>query len=346
MRARTRISALIVAVATVSALTACSQSDEGPKDNVATVTPATAAQSPASQEAIAGTVTPTVPAKAVVVANAPGSPVAVLANDGKSMQIFSAPGGPAAVAPKVVQVPGLVAVVASGAGFVGVSPTAVVHIDAAGVVTEQKAALTGATAVAVDSKNRVLVGTEHGHILVLDDAGKQVKDISGFVRVDSITVAPASAGEYAGQVVVLDRAQSAVTPVDIDSGDLKAALRAGDGATESVVDDYGRVLVSGTRNNQIFAFYGQPIVMRLRAPVAESPYALAFDNQRKLLWVSTTATNEVTAYDLSTGEAVEKHRFASVPQVTSMAVDPATGNVLLVSGRDGALQVVTPANVK
>ncbi|MGB3886894.1 MAG: hypothetical protein WA934_12475 [Gordonia sp. (in: high G+C Gram-positive bacteria)] len=335
-----------MAVATVSALTACSQSDEGPKENVPTVTPATAAQSPASQEATAGTVTPTVPAKSVVVAHAPGSQVAVLSNDGKSMQIFSSPGGPSALPPKVVQVPGLVDLVASGEGFVGVSPTGVVRVNTAGVVTEQQANLAGASAVAVDTKNRVLVGTDRGHVLVLDEAGKQLKDIGGFVRVDNITVAPASAGELAGQVVVLDRAQSAVAPVDIDTGELKAALRAGDGATESTVDDYGRVLVSGTRNNQVLAFYGQPIMMRLRAPVAESPYALAFDNQRKLLWVSTTANNEVTAYDLSTGEAIEKHRFASVPQVTSIDVDPASGNLLLVSGRDGALQVVTPDNVK
>lgn len=206
------------------------------------------------------------------------------------------------------------ALTASDSGFVGAGRDGLVRIDPQGAVTEQKLDLGGVLSVAVTDDERVLVGNDRGRLLVIDAAGKLQRDIGGFVRVDDITVAPPTAGERAGQVMILDQAQSAVVPVDIDTGELKAALRAGDGATQAVVDEYGRVLVSGTRSDEVFAFYGQPIMMRLRAPVPASPYALAFDDQRKLLWVSSTAENIVTAYDIATGEATERHRVASLPR--------------------------------
>ncbi|EGD56176.1 hypothetical protein [Gordonia neofelifaecis] len=346
MRVRTRITALLVAVATASALTACSQSDDGPAQNVPTVTPATAASSPVGVTAPAGVVVGADAATAVVAAQTGPSRAAVLANNGETVQIFAAPGTPGAPAPVSVKVPRLAALTASGDGFVGAGPNGIVRIAADGSTTEQQADLSGAQSVAVTADGRTLVGTDRGHVLVLDRDGKEQRDIGGFVRVDDITVAPPTAGDRAGQIVVLDRAQSALTPIDIDSGDLKAALRAGDGATNSIVDRFGRILVAGTRNNEVYAFYGQPIVMRMRAPVADSPYALAYDNQRKLLWVSSTAANSITAYDVSTGETIEKHRIASVPQVTSMDVDPASGALLVASGRDDALQVVPADAVK
>lgn len=345
MRARTRITALLVAVATASALTACGQSDEGPIDNVATVTPATAERSPASDATPAGIVVASVPARSVVVGHGSSARTAVLSNDGTTVQLFAAPGTLDAPAPVTVKVPALGALAASGDGFVGATDGAIVRIDASGAIREQKVDLGGVRAIAVTGDQRVLVGNDRGRVLVVDANGTVQRNIGGFVRVDDITVAPASADHLAGQVVVLDRAQSAVIPIDIDKGELKAALRAGDGATQSIVDDYGRILVSGTRTDEVFAFYGQPILMRLRAPVPASPYALAFDEKSKTLWVSSTAGNVITGFDISTGEAKEIHRITSVPQVTSMAVD-ANGTLLAVSGRDGALQVILPNAVK
>ncbi|ALG86778.1 hypothetical protein [Gordonia phthalatica] len=345
MRARTRLTALLVAVATASALTACGQSDEGPIDNVPTVTPATAVESPNSDAAPAGLVIPSVPARSVIVGHGTQPRTALLSNDGTTVQLFVAPGAMDTPPPLTVKVPALGALTASGDGFVGATDGAIVRISKDGKVTEQKADLGGVRAIAVTADQRVLVGNDRGRVLVVDANGKVQRNIGGFVRVDDITVAPASAGDLAGQVVVLDRAQSAVIPIDIDKGELKAALRAGDGATQSIVDDYGRILVSGTRTDEVFAFYGQPIMMRLRAPVPASPYALAFDEKSKTLWVSSTASNVITGYNISTGEAKEIHRITSVPQVTSMAVD-ANGTLLAVSGRDGALQVILPNAVK
>ncbi len=57
--------------------------------------------------------------------------------------------------------------------------------------------------------------------------------------------------------------------------------------------------------------------------------------------MSTTANNEVVAYDLADGEPTEKQRFASVVQPDALTVDDA-GTVYVLSARDGRLQVVPP----
>src|SRR5690606_30942427 len=116
------------------------------------------------------------------------------------------------------------------------------------------------------------------------------------------------------------RAQSSVTPIDPADGDLGPALRAGNGATNSTVDRYGRILVANTRDGEILGFYGSPLVMRFRYPVADGPYAVDYDDTRNLLWVSTTGNNEVVAYDLADGEPSEKQRFASVVQPDRITV--------------------------
>jgi len=195
----------------------------------------------------------------------------------------------------------------------------------------------------VTADRRTVIGTDTGHVVVFGPDGARQRDIAGFVRVDDLTVSPSGADLAAEQVVVLDRAQSSVTPIDLDTGELGPALRAGNGATTSTVDRYGRVLVANTRDNEIIGFFGSPLVMRFRYPLPDGPYAVDYDDKRNLLWVSTTGNNEVVAYDLADGEPRETTRFSSVTQPDRIAVDDSTGVVYVLSARDGGLQVVAPA---
>ena len=135
-----------------------------------------------------------------------------------------------------------------------------------------------------------------------------------------------------------------VTPVDTSTGELGAALRAGNGATNATVDHFGRVSVANTRDGEILGFYGTPLVMRFRYPVAGGPYAVDYDDTRDLLWVSTTANNEVVGYDLSGGEPTAKYRYATVDQPDSIAVDDTSGTLYILSARSGLLQILTPGS--
>ncbi|MGV9825669.1 YncE family protein [Gordonia sp. NPDC003429] len=331
-------SSAVVACAVV-VVAGCGSSNDNTGD-IPTVPAATASPAPHGPPATpAGTVIPTPPGSTQLALSS--DLLAVPSADGTSLLRIRT-GAPADPLPTVTT-PHLTTVIGVGGGtFLGAGPRVLVRIDPDGSTHPTTTAVTDPTALARTPSGQTLVGTGNGHVLVFDNAFKQVRDIGGFVRVDEITVSPTTADLPSQQVVVLDRAQSSVTPVTLGDGDLGPALRAGNGAAEATVDRYGRVLVSNPRDNEILGFFGSPLVMRFRYPVPDGPFAVDYDDTHNLLWVSTTANNEVMAYDLAGGEPVEKHRFASVAQPDAIAVDDTSGTVFVLSARVGGVQVITP----
>ncbi|MBA5845899.1 hypothetical protein [Gordonia amicalis] len=325
----------------VAMITACGSDDSGTPD-VPTVTPATAAEAPATSQP-AGLTVPA-PAGSRALASS-GRTVAIVSPDGGQLLRFDA--ARMTAPPTSVEVPGLTALAPdTDGGYLGVGPGALVVVDAQGAARTAGLDTDSPTAVVRAASGEIVVGTADGRVLIHDGdfENGQLRmrhDLREFVRVDSLTAAPAAAEGLDGQIVVLDRAQSSVTPIDPESGEPGPALRAGNGATTSTVDRFGRILVANTRDGEILGFYGSPLVMRFRYPVADGPYAVDYDDTRNLLWVSTTANNEVVAYDLADGEPTEKQRFASVVQPDALTVDDA-GTVYVLSARDGRLQVVPP----
>ncbi|MGH3934919.1 MAG: YncE family protein [Pseudonocardiaceae bacterium] len=184
----------------------------------------------------------------------------------------------------------------------------------------------GATVVAMGDRLTVFEGDRPG------------RAIPGFV-------AAARLVPVAAKVGVLDRGRSAVSVVDVASGETSPALRAGNGAACAVSDRFGRMLVTGTRDSQLLAFAGDPPLLRQRFPLPGAPYGLAYDARRDLAWVTLTARNEVVGLDVAGGEPVMIHRFPTVHQPDAVAVDPASGRVLVVSASGAGLQVIDPERV-
>jgi len=141
--------------------------------------------------------------------------------------------------------------------------------------------------------------------------------------------------------VVLDRLRNAVFELDLDNASITQGLRAGQGATNAVTDRFGRVLVADTRGDALLAFSLDPLLLRQNFPVAGAPYGLAYDQQRDLLWVTLTETNEVVGYDVAGGEPTEKVRYPSVEQPDFVAVEPSSGRVIVASGTGKGVQVIS-----
>jgi DNA-binding beta-propeller fold protein YncE len=83
-------------------------------------------------------------------------------------------------------------------------------------------------------------------------------------------------------------------------------------------------------------------VARIEAP--GKPYGLAYDTQRRRLYVTLTATNQMQVVDLSDIAAPRITGVVpTVQQPNSVAVDPRSGTVLVTgSSPGGMLQIVTP----
>ncbi|GAB09361.1 hypothetical protein GOARA_036_00930 [Gordonia araii NBRC 100433] len=325
------LASLAVAVLVTVGIAGCGSGDEHGRPDVPTVSPQTPLPAPPVSRAAEGTVVPA-PGLGGALAIAGGT-LAAIATDGRSVALFAA--NDLSRPPKTVPTPPVRAIAPDGDRFVAVGPTTAVRIAADGTTTEAPLTRPGLS-VAVDG-GEVLVGTEHGRLLVLDAGLRQTDDVAGLVRIDAVGVA--RHGDKR-QIVVLDRAQSLVTTIDPGAGQRGPALRAGNGATTMTVDHYGRIVVANPRDGQLLGFYGDPLVTRFRFPVADGPYGLAYDDRRNLLWVSATAANRLVAYDLSSGEPRERASIAAVRQPNSVVVDPASGAVYALSASGEGLQRV------
>ncbi|MGH3978357.1 MAG: YncE family protein [Pseudonocardiaceae bacterium] len=175
-----------------------------------------------------------------------------------------------------------------------------------------------------------------GDRLAVLDGG--VRTIPGFADAAQLVA-------VGNRVAVLDRAQTSLAVVEPATGREGPALRAGNGATSAVGDRFGRILVVDTRQGELLAFSGDPLLLRQRFPVPGAPYGLAYDARHDLAWVTLTARNEVVGFDMAGGEPVERHRFPTVQQPDSVAVDSRTGRVVVGSSSGAGVQVIDPGQV-
>jgi DNA-binding beta-propeller fold protein YncE len=123
-----------------------------------------------------------------------------------------------------------------------------------------------------------------------------------------------------------------------------ARLPAGVGPSH-IVSRVGFAYVADTQGEQILVYdIGRHSRLAARIPAPGTPYGLAIDHGRGLLWVTLTATDRIAEYRVSRDPA-RPHLVATYPtlrQPNSVAVDERTGAVF-VAGRDsGRLERITP----
>lgn len=181
-----------------------------------------------------------------------------------------------------------------------------------------------------------------GDRLVTLDGDRPRPPIRGFSDAARLVPAHATTG---AKIWVLDRRRSAVSVVDVPSGEISPELRAGNGAANAVADRFGRILVTDTRDGELLAFAGDPPMLRQRFPLPGAPYGVAYDARRDLAWVTLTGRDEVVGLGVASGEPVVIHRFPTVHQPDAVAVDPASGRVLVVSAAGMGLQMIDPERV-
>nr|WP_264022538.1 SMP-30/gluconolactonase/LRE family protein [Mycolicibacterium pyrenivorans] len=193
------------------------------------------------------------------------------------------------------------------------------------------------TAVARRADGNLVLGSADGTVYTLASDTTVGARLEIFARVDGIVT-------QGNTAVVLDRGQTSVTSLNPEGTKSEQALRAGRGATTMAADTAGRVLVADTRGGELLVYGVDPLMLRQRFPVPDSPYGLAVSaGDTGLAWVAQTATNTVVGYDLATGTPVEKVRYRTVRQPNSLAFDDASDTLYVVSGVGAGVQVIPAA---
>ncbi|MDQ3788755.1 MAG: hypothetical protein M3422_16125 [Actinomycetota bacterium] len=324
---RRKVAVLLVVCAAVGS--GCSSGQQG-DELMVTDNPvaAVAAKSPPAATKPAGTVT-ALADDVTAMAYEPGS--GTLAVAGKDTVLLY-PLADTLGEPTTVPLAAESLTVADGA-FLAAGANKVVRVAVDGA-TSDAGSFRGEPVSTAEFDGRTLVAMRDERAVAIVEDAKVQRMISGdMMSADQVL----STGKGA---VVLDRLRNAVFELDVPDASVSQGLRAGKGATNAVTDRYGRVLVTDTRGGALLAFSLDPLLMRQNYPVPGAPYAIAYDRERDLAWVTLTETNQVVGYDVAGEEPKERYRFPTVSQPNTVAVDPRTGRVMVASGTGDGIQVI------
>jgi len=132
-------------------------------------------------------------------------------------------------------------------------------------------------------------------------------------------------------------------------GSTLGTANSGAGPTHAVTGSDGLYWVVDTNGGAILGFrvdgHGPHQVARL--PVGIKPYGIAYDERRSTLWITLTGTNQLVGLHLKGKSVSSRVTYATVQQPNTVAVDDASGEVIVTgSTPQGALQFIplgTPA---
>ena len=184
------------------------------------------------------------------------------------------------------------------------------------------------TAAAATADGRILTGTGDGEVVVRDADGAEQHRMSGLAAVDALHVSAD------GSVTALSRPDTVVATLDLEEDVAGPLLRAGKGGGMLAGFAGDSVVVSDTVGGSLLVYSTSPVRLHQQFPVAAAPWAVAEDTAGGVVWVTSTGTNTIQAYDLRDGYGSRRAEVATVRQPDALAV---TGSgTIVVGSADGA----------
>jgi len=187
-----------------------------------------------------------------------------------------------------------------------------------------------------------------GRILVADERAGTVSVISGHQVIAALgsVVQPGGVASIGGdRVAVIDVRARRLAVYGLDPSRLIDRQPLGRGPTH-IVAAAGRIFVADTGGNRVIELTAtdRPTqVASARAPGA--PYGIALDRTRRRLWVTLTASNQLVEYSTQSGALLELHRYPTVRQPDTVAIDVPTGRVFVTGRQAGVLEAIDPSQV-
>lgn len=158
--------------------------------------------------------------------------------------------------------------------------------------------------------------TASGTLITAKAGSKDVTVAGGKTfKVDDTTDKMIADGD---NVVRINRTTTTIQDIDYHKNRQGGTLRVGKGVGDISGRD-GVVLAGDTIGNQL-AVYTADDVIRLHqtTPVAESPWAVAWDSKAKLAWAASTATNTAQGFEIAGGVPQQKRSVRTIANVRHM----------------------------
>lgn len=164
-----------------------------------------------------------------------------------------------------------------------------------------------------------------------------------------VVAAPAQPGGLAsapdGSVVVVIGVRGRRIAAYAPDGRKLGETDCGIGPTHVRAGPDGLFFVADTQGGAILVFRAGPEGIRQVATVGTGggePYGLAYDAARARLYVTLTGTNQLRSYEVDGAKLTAVRTWPTPRQPNDVAVDPATGRVVVAGTADSVLQFIDP----
>lgn len=185
--------------------------------------------------------------------------------------------------------------------------------------------------------------TSTGQLYVADEFAGAVSEISGGQVTTTFRglVQPGGAAGTGDTGVVVD-VRARLLHV-YRAGREVAALPAGAGPTHALSLGPSRVLVTDTDGGALLLYdVGAKPRLLGQVPLPGRPYGMAFDAARSRVYVTATADNSIVSYRWDGQQLSRAGSYPTVRDAYSVAVVPATGQVVVAGESESLLQFLTP----
>lgn len=194
------------------------------------------------------------------------------------------------------------------------------------------------TAATVTTGGEVLAGSDSERKVWLYRDGQLADTFSVARETDQLQAVPVDG--QADSVVRVNHFDTTIQDIDWGTGRQGGTLRVGLGVGKVAGGTDGLVLAADATGNQLLVYTTDDIIrLHQMAPVPESPWDVAWDEDTQLAWITSTATNTATGYDISRGVPLKRSEFATVADAQSIVtLDDAT--LLIASASGEGLQII------
>lgn len=223
--------------------------------------------------------------------------------------------------------------------------------DGIHVITDQA---TEAAVVGRGTNYSAAVGLEGGRIIgahadsnvvdVFGADGELASDFKAANNGSQLVVIPKADSDADVKLLEVNRPETSVHELKLDESRAGSALRAGIGVGKVASGDHV-IAAADTKGNQLLIYTATDIIrLHQAAPAPEAPWAVAVDESRGIVWVTSTKVNKLTGYDISSGTPVKVADINTVADPQSI-VATEDGQIGVFSATGDGAQIFDSADV-
>ena len=223
--------------------------------------------------------------------------------------------------------------------------------DGIHVITDQA---TEAAVVGRGTNYSAAVGLEGGRIIgahadsnvvdVFGADGELASDFKAANNGSQLVVIPKADNDADVKLLEVNRPETSVHELKLDESRAGSALRAGIGVGKVASGDHV-IAAADTKGNQLLIYTATDIIrLHQAAPAPEAPWAVAVDESRGIVWVTSTKVNKLTGYDISSGTPVKVADINTVADPQSI-VATEDGQIGVFSATGDGAQIFDSADV-